>query len=66
MKKVLQGAHIFEALFQEFWLMNTATTPQGVLLVKSIEPPYAERHVRWCGRSGKYLHFPSYPIVLID
>ena len=27
--------------------------PKGVLLVKLIEPPYAERYVRWCGRSGK-------------
>ena len=29
-------------------------TPRDVSFVKLIEPPYAERHARWCGRSGKY------------
>jgi len=28
------------------------TTPQGVSLVKLIEPPLAEPHERWCERSG--------------
>ena len=40
---------------------------------KSTKPPYAERHVRWCGRSvnvkvgGKcllWITFTSYPIIL--
>ena len=38
----------------------------------STKPPYAERHVRWCGRKENesrpenLLCFPTYPIIDVD
>src|SRR6202041_4194637 len=29
-----------------------ASTHGGAVLVQSAEPPYADPHVRWCGRGG--------------
>ena len=36
------------------------TTPQGVSLVKLIEPPCTERYARWCERTGKH----QFPLLL--
>src|ERR1700733_2170673 len=39
-----------------------ASTHGGAVLVQSAEPPYADPHVRWCGRGGGATR-PPMPII---